>query len=119
MNELKPCPLCSGEANLTKIGNDHTAKRSVEIECTKCHFKRNIKAIRLSHAELVSLAIAGWNHRPLELAAKKQGMEEAASIVEAIRVKELQLVHPTQRELVSYLTGRITGEISTAANNLE
>jgi len=62
--ELKPCPLCGGEADLTLKGNDHTKKRSVTIKCKKCSVTLTVGAMRFSHNWCEETSIKKWNTRP-------------------------------------------------------
>jgi hypothetical protein len=66
---IKPCQ-CGGAAVINEIGNSHTKKRCVEMECSKCHTKRKQCILNstgvLSFEDLKSGVIKDWNTRPLE-----------------------------------------------------
>ena len=61
--ELKPCPFCGGEADLSFIGNDYTKSRKVTIKCKGCRAKRTDAALRYSHEWVARVAIDYWNKR--------------------------------------------------------
>lgn len=66
---IKPCQ-CGGPAVIKEIGNAHTKKRCVEMECTKCHMKRKQCILNstgiLSFEDLKAGVINDWNTRPIE-----------------------------------------------------
>jgi len=39
-NGINDCPFCDGLCVMSQIGNEHTKKLCLEIECTNCHVKR-------------------------------------------------------------------------------
>lgn len=63
--ELKPCPFCGGQPQITVRGNDYTKKRLVEIECTNklCRTKQVTGAIHNSLEWCNEVAIKKWNKR--------------------------------------------------------
>jgi len=61
--ELLPCPFCGKNAELITRGNDHTKKRSAEVECSYCHIKQITGAIRNSIEWCKEIAIHKWNKR--------------------------------------------------------
>lgn len=62
-NNLLTCPFCGGIPELLLIGNDHTKKRSVKIECTKCHTVQITGAIKFNHEWCKKTAVEKWNKR--------------------------------------------------------
>jgi hypothetical protein len=61
--EILPCPFCNGEPILIERGNEHTRKRSAEIECTSCHVKMIVGAIHNSLEWCKETVIEKWNER--------------------------------------------------------
>ena len=57
------CPLCASESILIIRGNKYTKKRSAEIECTNCHIKLVVGAIRNSIEWCKEKVIQRWNNR--------------------------------------------------------
>ena len=66
--ELSPCPFCGGKVELSYIGNDHTKKRSVEVDHIRmgCPVKFRQSAIRYSHEWLAEKVAEAWNQRVKE-----------------------------------------------------
>ena len=62
-SRLKYCPFCGGVAEIITRGNAFTKKRSAEIECSKCHVKMIVGAIRNSLDWCESIIINKWNQR--------------------------------------------------------
>lgn len=61
--ELKPCPFCGGKAERGFVGNDFTKSRKVEIECTECHARMVVGAIRNTHEWCDETVTKRWNDR--------------------------------------------------------
>ena len=64
-NALFACPFCGGDPKLIRVGNDHTRKRSVRIECSTfgCTVKMTVGAIRYSHDWCENVIREKWNTR--------------------------------------------------------
>ena len=62
---LFACPFCGGDPKLIRVGNDHTRKRSVRIECSTfgCTVKMTVGAIRYSHDWCENVIREKWNRR--------------------------------------------------------
>lgn len=62
---LLPCPFCGGEAQLKRVGNDHTKKRAVHIGCSTfgCTIEMRVAAIRYGHDWCEDKAREKWNTR--------------------------------------------------------
>ena len=63
--KLKPCPFCGGAAEIKHVGNEHTKKRSVHIDCSTfgCTVQIRVAAITQSHNWCKEKAIEKWNTR--------------------------------------------------------
>ena len=63
---LLPCPFCGATPRLVKVGNEHTRKRAVHIQCSTvgCTISMNVAAITCSHEWCADEAIRKWNNRP-------------------------------------------------------
>lgn len=61
--ELKECPFCGGEAELTTRGNGYTKKRSAEIKCKDCNVKIICGAIKLGMYFCINTVTKHWNSR--------------------------------------------------------
>jgi len=60
---MRRCPFCDDEPILIKRGNSFTKKRSAEIECTNCHAKLIVGAIRNNLEWCEEKVIEKWNKR--------------------------------------------------------
>ena len=60
---LKPCPFCGMDAELTLRGNAFTKKRNAEIKCTNCNVEMVVGAIKLSIDWCQETVINKWNTR--------------------------------------------------------
>jgi DNA-directed RNA polymerase subunit RPC12/RpoP len=60
---ISKCPFCGDEAELITRGNDNTKKRSAEIECTNCHVKMVVGAIRNTTEWCIRTVLEKWNNR--------------------------------------------------------
>ena len=76
-NALFACPFCGGDPKLIRVGNDHTRKRSVRIECSTfgCTVKMTVGAIRYSHDWCENVIREKWNTR-LNANVKADSREE-------------------------------------------
>jgi len=63
--ELLPCPFCGGEAEVYRVGNAHTKKRSVVVDCktSGCTIKMTVGVIHQSLDWAEGKAIEKWNTR--------------------------------------------------------
>lgn len=62
--EMKPCPLCGGTADLTQVGNAFTKKRAAVVKCLSCQLTIKAGAIHNTLAWCVKKVIEKWNKRP-------------------------------------------------------
>lgn len=67
--ELRPCPICGGEAELLTRGNDVTKKRSAEIKCKECGCLLVVGAIRFPLTWAVKKVSDKWNTRTADPAS--------------------------------------------------
>ena len=66
-NGINDCPFCDGLCVMSQIGNEHTKKLCLEIECTNCHVKRKQCILNssgvLSIDKLKEMMTNDWNSR--------------------------------------------------------
>jgi hypothetical protein len=77
--ELLPCPFCGGEAELYRVGNDHTKSQSAVISCKKpgCFGEQEVGVIRQSYEWAVQKVTEKWNtrHSPVSSQDAKQALD--------------------------------------------
>lgn len=63
-SELKPCPFCGEKAEMMRIGNEHTKKRSIVVKCTGCRIQLTNSAImHYGFDFLHRVTVEAWNRR--------------------------------------------------------
>ncbi|MDP8772003.1 Lar family restriction alleviation protein [Serratia marcescens] len=72
-NELKPCPFCGGHAEMQRIGNEYTKKRSIVVKCTGCRIQLTNSAImHYGFDFLHQKTVEAWNRRAGDSASEAE-----------------------------------------------
>lgn len=92
---LKPCPLCSGEARVSRrSGMTGTACRSrfyrESVVCKSC-------GLQTAEAKAPGRAVAAWNRRPEE--DRLFGLFKLQTDMHKDHVRSMQKQHATEREV--------------------
>ena len=60
---IKPCPFCGANPELTLQGNHATKNRSAKIKCNFCNVQMIVGAIRFTLEWCEDTVIEKWNKR--------------------------------------------------------
>lgn len=77
---LPECPLCGGDLDVIRRGNDHTKSREVTVKCSRCRLQRTDKAVRHGFDWLEKGQAEWWNKRSPETTRKLAAFEKIITL---------------------------------------